>query len=317
MNNIESIVKKIADDAKLSAEQKIAEAQQEAQQIVSDYQAQADKIMQDAQAQAQKQASVIAERVESQSGLIRRNLMLQYKREAIEQAFQKSLEVLCAQDADKQVTLLSDAAVKYLSADAKVILNEKDKAAFELHSGRFLELLSDVDELLRTREEFNFDKWLSDARAWGQTAGEKDLLERDATALVTVWGADGDPLIFDYSWREWCGLIGNYYRARWEMFYDMLKTHLDEGSEYVEEGLKMTHGREAFRANDFYSRLGDWELEFVRKPHVLHHPLVSGDEVEVAGRMFRKYSRLAKEYYASEMEADQIRDGEIFENLGS
>ena len=119
MNNIESIVKKIADDAKLSAEQKIAEAQQEAQQIVSDY-----------QAQAQKQASVIAERVESQSGLIRRNLMLQYKREAIEQAFQKSLEVLCAQDADKQVTLLSDAAVKYLSADAKVILNEKDKAAF-------------------------------------------------------------------------------------------------------------------------------------------------------------------------------------------
>lgn len=130
MNNIESIVKKIADDAKLSAEQKIAEAQQEAQQIVSDYQAQADKIMQDAQAQAQKQASVIAERVESQSGLIRRNLMLQYKREAIEQAFQKSLEVLCAQDADKQVTLLSDAAVKYLSADAKVILNEKDKVAF-------------------------------------------------------------------------------------------------------------------------------------------------------------------------------------------
>ena len=130
MNNIESIVKKIADDAKLSAEQKIAEAQQEAQQIVSDYQAQADKIMQDAQAQAQKQASVIPERVESQSGLIRRNLMLQYKREAIEQAFQKSLEVLCAQDADKQVTLLSDAAVKYLSADAKVILNEKDKAAF-------------------------------------------------------------------------------------------------------------------------------------------------------------------------------------------
>lgn len=130
MNNIESIVKKIADDAKLSAEQKIAEAQQDAQQIVSDYQAQADKIMQNAQAQAQKQASVIAERVESQSGLIRRNLMLQYKREAIEQAFQKSLEVLCAQDADKQVTLLSDAAVKYLSADAKVILNEKDKAAF-------------------------------------------------------------------------------------------------------------------------------------------------------------------------------------------
>ena len=44
MNNIESIVKKIADDARVQADQKVAEAQQEAKQILSDYQAQADKI---------------------------------------------------------------------------------------------------------------------------------------------------------------------------------------------------------------------------------------------------------------------------------
>ena len=36
---------------------------------------------------------------------------------------------------------------------------------------------------------------------------EKNLLEDDATSLVTIWGADGDPSIFDYSWREWTGLI--------------------------------------------------------------------------------------------------------------
>ena len=130
MNNIESIVKKIADDARAQADQKVAEAQQEAKQILSDYQAQADKVTQDAQAQAQKEAATIAERVESQSGLIRRNMMLQYKRDAIEQAFQKALEQLCAQDADKQVELLSGAAVKYMTADATVILNEHDKAAF-------------------------------------------------------------------------------------------------------------------------------------------------------------------------------------------
>lgn len=130
MNNIESIVKKIADDARAQADQKVAEAQQEAKQILSDYQAQADKVTQDAQAQAQKEAATIAERVESQSGLIRRNMMLQYKRDAIEQAFQKALEQLCAQDADKQVELLSGAAVRYMTADATVILNEHDKAAF-------------------------------------------------------------------------------------------------------------------------------------------------------------------------------------------
>lgn len=130
MNNIESIIKKIAEDAQAQADQKIAEANQEAQQILNDYQSQAQKLMQDAQTQAQKEASAIVERVESQSGLIRRNMILQYKREAIEQAFEKALQLLCAQDADKQVELLSNAVVKYLSADAQIILNDKDKASF-------------------------------------------------------------------------------------------------------------------------------------------------------------------------------------------
>ena len=75
---------------------------------------------------------------------------------------------------------------------------KKDKEAFALHSNRFLEMLRDADELLRTRPEFNFDKWLTQARSWGDNSEEKDLFEKDATALVTVWGADGDPLIFDY-----------------------------------------------------------------------------------------------------------------------
>ncbi len=130
MNNIESIIKKIAQDAQAQADQKIAEAQIEAQQILRGYQEQADKLLRDAQEQAQKEAAAIAERVESQSGLIRRNLMLQYKRQAIEQAFQMALEQLCSMPSDKQVELLAGAAGKYLSADTKVILNQKDKAAF-------------------------------------------------------------------------------------------------------------------------------------------------------------------------------------------
>ena len=130
MNNIESILKKIADDANTAAQQKLDEANAEAQQILKDYQAQADQLRADAQQKAEKEAAVIAERVESQSGLIRRNLMLQYKRQAIEQAFQMALEQLCSMPSDKQVELLAGAAGKYLSADAKVILNQEDKAAF-------------------------------------------------------------------------------------------------------------------------------------------------------------------------------------------
>ena len=129
MNNIESIIKRIADDAQAQAQQKIDEAQAEAKQILADYEQQAKTLSQQTQERAQKEAAVIAERVESQSGLIRRNMMLQYKRQAIEQAFQKALEVLCAQENDKQVELLSSAAAKYITSDAQVLLNEKDTAA--------------------------------------------------------------------------------------------------------------------------------------------------------------------------------------------
>lgn len=192
----------------------------------------------------------------------------------------------------------------------------KDKDAFALHSARFLEMLHDADILLRTRPEFNFDKWLTDARSWGTTDEEKDLLEKDATALVTIWGADGDPLIFDYSWREWTGLIENYYLKRWEKFYAMLQQHLNEGTNYQEIGLPQTHGREAFRANDFYSRLGDWELEFVAKTNKARTPITQGDEIETAQKMYNKYATLAKEYYQDEIKADHIQEGNIFENLG-
>lgn len=157
---------------------------------------------------------------------------------------------------------------------------------------------------------------MTQARSWGNNNEEKDLFEKDATALVTVWGADGDPLIFDYSWREWTGLIDGYYLKRWEKFYAMLQDHLDAGTSYNEEGLPQTHGREAFRANDFYSALGDWELQFVSSPDKVRTPITQGDEVETATRLYKKYVRLAAEYYKDEIEADEIHEGNIFENLG-
>lgn len=192
----------------------------------------------------------------------------------------------------------------------------KDKAAFALHSGRFLELLEDMDELLCTRPEYSFDRWLTEARSWGDTPAEKDLMEKDATSLVTIWGADGDPSIFDYSWREWAGLVKGYYLPRWQKFYAMLQGHLDAGTEYKEEGLKLTHGREAFRANDFYSKLGDWELAFAAQTGKARMPATQGDELQITRRLFHKYLKLSQEYYAGFSGADTLKEERTYENLG-
>lgn len=174
-----------------------------------------------------------------------------------------------------------------------------DKAAFKKHSERFLELLLDVDTLLASRTEWNFDRWISDARGWGTTAEEQELLERDATALVTYWGFTPGYTCqqFDYSWREWAGLIRRYYYGRWKQFYEMLEASLEAGVPYSEAGTKMSHGREAFRGNAFYDKLADWEIAFVATPKTDIDPTPRGDEIELARRMFDKYTHLAKEYY--------------------
>lgn len=199
---------------------------------------------------------------------------------------------------DVQRQIMSNLGQEIHRAAADAYL-EGDLAAFTLHSNRFLELLLDVDTLLATRTEWNFDCWVTDARRWGTTSEEKELLERDATALVTYWGFTPGYTCrqFDYSWREWAGLIRRYYYARWKMFYTMLAESLQNGKPYSEEGIPLSHGREAFRANDFYDQLADWEIAFVATPKTDIDPSPKGDEIELATRMFHKYSKLAKEYY--------------------
>lgn len=217
---------------------------------------------------------------------------------------------------DVQRQLMSNLAQVIHKKAAEAFL-KKDLEAFRLHSSRFLEMLHEVDILLRTRVEFNFDRWLTDARSWGDNEEEKNLLEKDATSLVTIWGGENDyPLIFDYSWREWTGLIEGYYLSRWKMFYAMLEDCLKNNREYKEEGLPMTHGREAFEANDFYRELGKWEVSFVNTYNKIRTPMTEGDELEITSFLFNKYKNLAKEYYSENTKMDLISEEKLFENLG-
>ena len=180
--------------------------------------------------------------------------------------------------------------------EAKKAFESHNRQAFVLHTSRFEEMMLDVDTLLRTRKEYNFGRWIAEARSWGHTESEKNLLEKDATSLVTVWGADGNPVIFDYSWREWCGLISGYYYQRWKMFDDTMIKYLDGHKDYSEKGLPQVYGREAFRANDLYNKMADWEMKFVDTPNKVHQPIITGNEVVIAKRLFKKYSELSKEY---------------------
>ncbi|GAA6406578.1 alpha-N-acetylglucosaminidase [Blautia hominis] len=145
--------------------------------------------------------------------------------------------------------------------------DSKDRKSFSQSKNEFLVLLQELDALLSTREEFRFAKWLTDARKSACTQEESDLFEKNASMLLTLWGPEEGTEIFDYAWREWSGLIEQYYKMRWEMFFDMLEKCLAEGAEYSEENLPMVYGRESFEANDFYKKMAEKEREWVNEPN--------------------------------------------------
>ncbi len=171
----------------------------------------------------------------------------------------------------------------------------KDKPAFKKASRQFLELLDDTDTITGTRPEIHFGKWVADARKWGTTEAESDLFERDASTLVTIWGPINDPLIFDYAWREWSGLIKNYYRVRWGMFFD----HLAANPDYQDSSAPLDKfGRETLRANDFYNKLADWEIAWTQQRHNLPAE-PTGDTIAISTKLLEKYRPWFEKVYSA------------------
>ena len=139
-------------------------------------------------------------------------------------------------------------------------------------SGRMTGLIRDMDRLVGTRREFLLGTWLADARSWGNTPAEKDLCERNARELLTVW-TDLDN-ITDYSNRQWNGLLGDFYCHRWEMWLDALNVAADCGK--------------PIDAAAERAKIRNWELSWT-----LHHsPPTSphGDTVAISRELVDKYA---------------------------
>ncbi|MFM2287099.1 MAG: hypothetical protein RL684_242 [Pseudomonadota bacterium] len=85
------------------------------------------------------------------------------------------------------------------------------------------------DELLASNEWFLLGRWLERTRPWAADAAERAVLEYDARSILSSWGeraASQDGGLRDYANRDWAGLVGGYYRARWQRYFDSLERAL-------------------------------------------------------------------------------------------
>ena len=103
-------------------------------------------------------------------------------------------------------------------------------------SKAFTDALLAQDRLLGTRPEWMVGRWIGEALALAEAVAPGDTavranFERNARMQLTTWGdracADGGKL-HDYAYKEWNGLLRDFYLTRWQAFFQA--ENLDPGS---------------------------------------------------------------------------------------
>lgn len=162
--------------------------------------------------------------------------------------------------------------------DVQAAFTRADRPALKAAEARVTGLLTDLDELVGTREEFLLGRWLADAKRWGQTPAERDLYEWNARNIITLWGTkctegQNDDLNL-YAYKEWNGVFGRYYLPRWQEFFARLDASLDKAT--------------PFDRAPFAADMCRWEQAWSRQ-HDVFPTVPKGDPVATAARLYGRY----------------------------
>lgn len=118
---------------------------------------------------------------------------------------------------------------KSLLAGIKEAYDTGNTELFNARRDAFLQLILDIDKLLNSNSEFMLGHWTKRARAMadeisGTSDSDRDWLELDnARTLITTWGGRNQAEsggLRDYSYREWGGMMAEYYYQRWKTWFD-------------------------------------------------------------------------------------------------
>ena len=115
---------------------------------------------------------------------------------------------------------------------------EKNISSFESSVNGFLTLSRKLEDLMATREEFLFGKWIKDSRKHASNLSESELYEWNARAIITTWGGRE---LYGYAIKDWAGLYSSYYLPRWEKLFAEMRTEIRGGDKLdYEKFIKQT-----------------------------------------------------------------------------
>ena len=162
-----------------------------------------------------------------------------------------------------------------LQQQISLAYRQNDKEKFARYSHSFIELIDDLDRLLGTRQDFLLGSWLADARNCGLSSYEKDLYEQNARNLITLWG-DANNRLHEYSNRQWSGLLTDFYKARWEQFFQKVQndwSHFDQAA--FDESIKQWEWQWVVSNNQFPVRPVGSSTEVAKELHKKYRDVIA------------------------------------------
>jgi alpha-N-acetylglucosaminidase len=116
-----------------------------------------------------------------------------------------------------------------ISHQVQHALAQKDRAAFEEASARFMGLGGSIDKLLQAEPFYRLATYRDQALRYGNTDAERRNSLRNAMMLVTYWAGDDrrSDELHDYAFKAWSGMMATYSMRRWEMFFDNVRQSWD------------------------------------------------------------------------------------------
>ena len=159
-------------------------------------------------------------------------------------------------------------------ADYKAAYEARDTEAMSACKDELLGIFDTLDELLASQPYFLVGKWIADARNWGATPEEADYFESNARNLLTSWGDRGN-LLTDYADRSWAGLVGTYYKPRWEMFFAA-----------VDEALAAGQPLEGARYDNLLEKMKDFEYAWWKDRPGTFAATPKGDPIALVKKVF-------------------------------
>lgn len=143
---------------------------------------------------------------------------------------------------------------------------KKDVSSVQEISQKQLKLLLDMDELLSHRKELCFSRWINDSHSLAADESEKRYFDFNARTLLTSWGdiRDNTTQLYDYAWREWSGLIKEYYYIRWSLFYDKALDLLKNNRKFRTFGGNSFIPRHKYKSYKFGKELNEFELKWIK-----------------------------------------------------